>query len=308
MTNSNTASNTQGSEVDDIIKNKEFGSELKRAREKAGLSVSDISEKLLISVDIIMAIENSQTDELPALTFTQGYIRSYARLFDISSDEVIKAYIQVAPNSKPVLTPHSFLPAQSSSNDSAIKSISSVLVLIALIVFVVWFNQTDFSSRNNQAQSLNETAFKIGIPVIHSKSEALKHDSIEVDLQSSQKSRIKLKEKTQQDEALNKQTSIKDKKSITSVMDDKIVLTAIADSWCEVNDSQGRRLYYQLLTKGEEVKLKGLAPFTVFLGNASQVRIEINNKIVDFDNLINANSKIANIKIKSDAVVVSSKK
>ena len=43
-----------------------FGEGLKRAREAAGLSIGDVAEKLLVSADIISAIDNSQADALPA--------------------------------------------------------------------------------------------------------------------------------------------------------------------------------------------------------------------------------------------------
>ena len=84
---------------------------------------------------------------------------------------------------------------------------------------------------------------------------------------------------------------------------DKLVLSALDDSWCEVQDSMNTRLYYQLLSKGEDITLSGVAPFVVFLGNAPKVRAEVNNKIVDFENLIRKNSNVVNLKIEKDAAV-----
>ena len=63
------------SEVEEILHTTEFGSPLREAREKAGLSITDAAQSLLIPEDIISAIENSRIDKLPSATFVIGYIR-----------------------------------------------------------------------------------------------------------------------------------------------------------------------------------------------------------------------------------------
>lgn len=295
------------SEVDDLLQKKEFGSELRNAREKAGLSISDVAEKLLISTDIIKAIENSQAEALPALTFTQGYIRSYARLFNLPADEVINTYIQMAPNSKQVLTPHSVLPAQKSTNDSFVKVFSFIFMVTGLIVLFFWMDQTDFSLDINKTDVLpaiktiesNDTQVNTNIVIELSPlpDAQIKEEFIEVTEAQPVQSANEI-------ELVNKQDP--DSSSIV-ISNDKIIITATGESWCEIQDSEGKRLFYQLLGVDEEIQLEGIAPFEVFLGNAPKVRIEINNKIVDFEHLINANSNIANLKIESTSEVISSK-
>ncbi|VAW60479.1 hypothetical protein MNBD_GAMMA08-2123, partial [hydrothermal vent metagenome] len=86
-----------GNEVKDLLQKKDFGASFRPAREKLGLSQVEVAEHLLISIDVIKALENSQADALPALTFTQGYIRSYARMLNVPADEIINDYVQMAP-------------------------------------------------------------------------------------------------------------------------------------------------------------------------------------------------------------------
>jgi len=106
----------QHSNADSLLRKKEFGSELVKARKALSLTAADVADKLLISEDIIKAIENSQVENLPALTFTRGYIRSYARLVDVPAEEIISAYLSVVPDQKASLSVHSALPAQPSSS------------------------------------------------------------------------------------------------------------------------------------------------------------------------------------------------
>lgn len=314
MTVLNNDSDEIGNEVNELLQKRDFGSVLKKAREKRGMSANDVAEDLLISVDIIKAIDNSQADALPALTFTQGYIRSYARLLGLSADDIITEYVLMAPNSKQVLTPHSVLPAQKSSADSFMKFISFSFIVIAIIVLVVWLYKTDFQNYskisdeiaafntpiNTQSQqqiSTEETEI-VTINEAQDSSDvsdaAVEAKSLELDVQP-----VALLEAEVEVKSVAESTPIK------AMAEDEMVLSALGESWCEIQDSTGKRMFYQLLNRGQEVKLLGVAPFTVFLGNAPKVRVEVNNKIVDFESLINRSSNIVSIEITKDASVVS---
>ncbi|WP_020408504.1 RodZ domain-containing protein [Hahella ganghwensis] len=70
--------------------NNKPGSRLKRAREDKGWSVSDTAEKLHVIPRYVRAIEEGEYDQLPGLVFLKGYIRSYARLVNLSEDRLIE--------------------------------------------------------------------------------------------------------------------------------------------------------------------------------------------------------------------------
>jgi len=310
MMDKNKTSADIGNEVNDLLKKKEFGTELRLAREKQGMSIAEVAENLLISVDIIKALENSQADALPALTFTQGYIRSYSRLLGVSADEIIADYVQMAPDSKQMLTPHSVLPAQKSSNDFFVKLISFSFVVIAVLVFVFWVNKADFKINTETVDEVVEhKSLDVEEPQYkESEENLLNNESPEVVEQVSQAdiTAVVPQEVVLQSESENvqpEQHSDVQESTNDILVGDHLFLSASGESWCEIQDSKGKRLFYQLLSKGEEIRVSGEAPFKVFLGNAPGVRIEINNNIVDFENLINRNSNIASIKINQDATV-----
>lgn len=318
MTVLNNDSDETGNEVNELLQKKDFGSVLKKAREKRGMSANDVAEDLLISVDIIKAIDNSQADALPALTFTQGYIRSYARLLGLSADDIITEYVLMAPNSKQVLTPHSVLPAQKSSADSFMKFISFSFIVIAIIVLVVWLYKTDFQNyskisdeiaafntpKNTQSQQ-QLSAEETEVVIINEAQDSLdvndavvEAKSLELDVQSAALIEAEVEVEVEV-------KSVTESTPINAMAEDEMILSALGESWCEIQDSTGKRMFYQLLNRGQEVKLLGVAPFTVFLGNAPKVRVEVNNKIVNFESLINRSSNIVSIEITKDASVVS---
>ncbi len=307
MTDKIKTSDDAGNEVNDLLQKKDFGASFRPAREKLGLSQIEVAEHLLISIDVIKALENSQADALPALTFTQGYIRSYARMLNVPADEIINDYVQMAPDSKQVLTPHSVLQAQKSSNDLLIKTITVGFVILAVIVLGYWFYHTSFEMHSDSNNPVSELDVNIAknhqyeapvdeiIPVDETIIEPLLiKETTEV---AEEKNNIIENSKT------NLVTTEKTQTQKEAPVKDKLVLSALDDSWCEVQDSMNTRLYYQLLSKGEDITLSGVAPFVVFLGNAPKVRAEVNNKIVDFENLIRKNSNVVNLKIEKDAAV-----
>lgn len=275
------------SEVDKLLQKKNFGEGLKVAREKAGLSLSAVSENLLISIDVIKALENSQAELLPAFTFTQGYIRSYARLLNISADEIVTAYISMAPNSKQVSIPHSVLPVQNSTRNDMFKYINIILAVFVIVALLVWLYQTDFS-----VEKLASTGSTTNQQPV------LKSFDVKKTSYSDEKIALEnVEDKEQEGNTLDLANAESDA-DISTI--DTLVLATTGESWCEVHDADGQRLYYQLLKKNNEIKLQGRAPFNVFLGNAPDVRLEINGKIVSFDHLISRGKKTVSLKVELD--------
>lgn len=313
-----------GSEVDELLKKKDFGASLRKAREAAGLSVNQVAEKLLISVDIIKAIDNSQAELLPAATFTQGYIRSYARILKLNADDIIKIYIQVVPETKQSLTPHSVLPANAAAHSMSLTS-SVVLVLVILLVgggFWIYNSQytmpslPDFNQKQNKSNEYNQ---------INDENDGLdanqfdfeKRNRIELDqLDASDESDSQVPTTTidsQAEEAIGSNLTAIEKSQQASQgavaaapVEDTVVVSALEDSWCEITDKNGNRLLYQLVKASTDITVKGQSPFKIFLGNARKVRLEVNRQIVSFDDLILSTSNIANLSVNADAKVTRS--
>nr|VFJ71235.1 MAG: protein RodZ, contains Xre-like HTH and DUF4115 domains [Candidatus Kentron sp. FW] len=62
---------------------------------------------------------------------------------------------------------------------------------------------------------------------------------------------------------------------------DRMVVHLSADSWMEIHDGLGKRLYYQLGLSGQTYEFQGIEPFRVVLGYAHAARITYNGKPFD---------------------------
>lgn len=78
------------------------GELLKSERIKKDLSIQDVAYALKLSSRIIQAIENGDTDELPAKTFVRGFVKSYADYLKIDSDAVLKQFSEEMGSTHPV--------------------------------------------------------------------------------------------------------------------------------------------------------------------------------------------------------------
>ena len=65
------------------------GQRLREAREALDLSQQDVAQHLHLNVNLIQALEDNNEDVLPAQIYLVGYLRSYARLLDLSADSII---------------------------------------------------------------------------------------------------------------------------------------------------------------------------------------------------------------------------
>lgn len=62
----------------------------------------------------------------------------------------------------------------------------------------------------------------------------------------------------------------------------RLLIKVMQESWVDVRDAKGNKLIYESVPAGREIPLEGLAPFSVFLGNAGGVQVLLNGKPFDF--------------------------
>jgi cytoskeleton protein RodZ len=69
----------------------EMGLLLRAAREKRGLDLKDAEETLRISVRLLRALEEGDRESLPHVAYTKGFLRSYCKYLELSSEEIDSA-------------------------------------------------------------------------------------------------------------------------------------------------------------------------------------------------------------------------
>ena len=69
------------------------GMELRRARERARLSLDDLSARTKIRVSLLGAMEREQFERLPAGLLTRGFLRAYSREVGLDPEAIVRQYI-----------------------------------------------------------------------------------------------------------------------------------------------------------------------------------------------------------------------
>lgn len=61
----------------------------------------------------------------------------------------------------------------------------------------------------------------------------------------------------------------------------RLLIKIIDNSWVDIRDARGNKLIYETVPAGREIPLEGMAPFKVFLGNASGVKVFLEGEEYD---------------------------
>jgi cytoskeletal protein RodZ len=71
----------------------QFGDKFRKAREKKGISLDDVSNVTKISARMLQAIEEEHFEQLPGGVFNKGFIRAYARHVGLNDEEAVNEYL-----------------------------------------------------------------------------------------------------------------------------------------------------------------------------------------------------------------------
>ena len=105
------------------------GEVLKAERLRRGLDVATVAEQLHITRHYLLALENGEYHKLPAPIFAKGYMRSYAKLFDIAEDALLVSLEADLPSNKSV--------AKKSKAGQLKKHRNEILGVLLLIVLLL---------------------------------------------------------------------------------------------------------------------------------------------------------------------------
>lgn len=126
----------------------EIGQQLKEARERKGLTLHDVHDKLKLSVHVLEAMEQGEESNLPHPVYTRGFIQEYARFLDLDTEEIVAAvdrlYQSELEEEDSVEIPSTLKVSSKPDFLSLALKIAAGLLLIAVVGGIVWFLLTPF--------------------------------------------------------------------------------------------------------------------------------------------------------------------
>jgi cytoskeleton protein RodZ len=295
-----------------------FGQQLMLAREKANMSVEECAAALHLSEDIVEAIENSDLERLPPVTFVHGYIRNYARLLGLHEETILAEFENEVPHElESELHPRSALPDEADSKTPLVRIVSIVLIIAAVVLLLYAI----FSYYIEKSESIEKAAREQAEGQAQSPPEAPpaveQHARIEDDVLIVEEPATAVVEPpvSAEVEAVDETPAIEEPVEVTEETatepppeeiivaepapitgNDVLVLETEEETWAEIVDASDIRMFYGTLVPGRRLDLTGQTPFDVFLGNAPASSLSVNGNDVEMTKYTRSNN-IAHFKV-----------
>lgn len=289
---------------------------LRQARERRGWSQREAADMLNLSARFLVAMEDETFDKLPAPAFARGYLRAYAKLLNLSGDEIMRRYEAVVgddsdPYFKELHTARrqpmlDFVRAHPGFIVSALGFLALVVVLVAL-----WWG---WGLVRQQGQALEPALDALGgaaagvtagedagaaavdqdnrsglaLPPAAAGSDLVPVDVEQEAVPAADASAVPAAAAA----ATAAATPVATPAAAAVVpppagsTTDRLELSVAESCWVDVRDSTGAKVFSNNVQPGSPVSLSGAAPFTVVLGNAPGAKVSVNGKPVDVESNI----------------------
>jgi len=285
-----------------------IGTRLRAAREKKGLTILQAAEKMHVDPRILESLEAENFAALGAAVYVKGHMRHYAELVGEQVAELQELYAastRAAPM-QPDLTRISRVQQDSEVTKLAGPAVVA-LMAIAAIGTLWWLVSTP--SEKPLPTPLRESA-QSGAGTVSGPepagAEASPPAPVESQAPAAQASRRKQQGagsqpgssgKVAKSAPVSTDTAVTATPAVakaappstaagasatapptTRTREGQLTLKFASDSWAEVYDASGQRLFYDVGAASSAHTVKGPAPLRVVLGNASGVALEYNGR------------------------------
>jgi cytoskeleton protein RodZ len=286
------------------------GQILSDARKKLKLTKQNVADKLNFRLTLVDEIENELFDTSVPETFNRGYLRNYAKLVNVSQEDVLISYEQLNVAKTQASELQSFSKGtEKLAENNRIMWISYFILAILIGSTVVWWMQ------NNTEQNLIETVASQSVDA----EKNLQKTSNAVNQIPESTTVISTIEKNELNNTIdlppmpavisneessaitnpviqttNRQTNEEDAakpeeillSEVTELIKPDATLTNVTftfsgDCWVNISDATGERIAWGVKKLGYVMKISGQAPFNVTLGRPELVAINFSDEIID---------------------------
>jgi cytoskeleton protein RodZ len=167
------------------------GSLLTKARSVKGLSTADIALKLRLKVHIIEALERDEVLSTISLTFTKGYVRSYAKLMGLDEAHIIELFneLHISDDLTPKKMQSFSRKVARDHNDSRWMIVTYSIIALVILLSILWWvqhqSQPFFATQSNvpeTQQTVSEPVQTSVFDIIEPEGSALVTDDIDSNL------------------------------------------------------------------------------------------------------------------------------
>jgi cytoskeleton protein RodZ len=249
-----------------------IGERLRAGRDRAGLSVAAAAEKLHLDLKVIEALEADRFAELGASVYVRGHLKRYADFVGEPGAQMVESYLasREARPPPPDLTqiPH----AEHRSDPRRLLTPLVGLSCAAVLLLAIWWILA--GSKASPPKPANDSAaVPVALPSVLSP--AAPAESPPAD-SAPPLNAVNSGAATAVPTAAT--TPPPKREEATPARETRLKLELTNDSWVEVYDSRGERLFYDVASAGSVQSVSGRGPLRVVLGNAAGVTVEVDGQ------------------------------
>lgn len=260
------------------------GAQLRRARLALNLAASEVARSLRLKPEVVIALEDERFEGLSP-TYLRGYLRGYARIVGLDPEAIVGACAGIKDSQvavEPCSTTHE-LRRLGGANPALRFGTYAVVTVLGFLLAASW--RAQYAPSPEEAVPPVETPAPTAAEaeMVTSAGGSYRYPIIQHPEQLPRPVADPVETPAPEEPPPAEATRAPPAEATGTPADagQRLVLEVAANSWAEVKDAYGAKLYYNLATKGQTITLKGQAPFTVVLGNAAGVAVFYNGKPVD---------------------------
>jgi len=111
----------------------DFGSKLREARERRGISLRQIADSTKIAASALEALERNDVSKLPGGIFSRAFVRSYATAVGLDPELMVKEFLERFQAEPAAAVPKPAAITEEESNFESQQRMAAVVLTIVLI-------------------------------------------------------------------------------------------------------------------------------------------------------------------------------
>ncbi|HTU65958.1 MAG TPA: RodZ domain-containing protein [Steroidobacteraceae bacterium] len=246
-----------------------IGERLRAGRERAGLSVAASAEKLHLDTKVIEALESDRFADLGASVYIRGHLKRYADFVGEPGAELVATYTAQRESRPPPQDLTQIPQAERHADPRRLVTPLVGLGSAAVLAAAIWWVLAGSQSRPPRGEVVKPT---LSAEQVVAQTPSPAPAPVEAALPSPDTT----PEAAPTPAPVATETA--PRKDETSARSMRLELELASDSWVEVYDSRGERLFYDVASAGSVQSVEGKPPLRVVLGNSTGVTVAIDGQ------------------------------
>ncbi|MEI7430620.1 MAG: RodZ domain-containing protein [Betaproteobacteria bacterium] len=271
------------------------GQSLRTAREAKGLTVSEVSKILKLSMHQVESLESDDWARLPCNTIIRGFVRNYARLVGLNPVELMAMLdgLQMPKNAELEMSPGTnvSIPKENGAQHRDYLRVVAGFSALVLAVSVYFFLPDQvlesalsmLKSATQSSEATSETVAKKEPETLTPPTATVINETPGAAPQAAAVSpdAPAPAAQTQIPAGVSGKTITPPAQLLPAGSGSLLKFNFSQPSWVEIRDRSGEIIFSQLSQAGTQREVEGRPPFALVIGNATHVTLQYKGKAID---------------------------